>query len=77
MDVVYLEQPTWSEEDERHTEEGRAIFGIHDETVFGRLHSDEFPLAPRPKVATYDSRAAAEKRKARRKDARKGRKRNR
>lgn len=77
MDVAYLEQPTWSEEDERHTEEGRALFGIHDETVFGRLHSDEFPLAPRPKVATRDSRTAAEKRKARRKDARKSRKRNR
>jgi ribosomal protein L5 len=74
---VYLDQPSWTEEDERRTQEGRALFGIHDQTVISRASFDEFPRPAGPNVSTHDSRTAAHKRKARRKEARKSRKRNR
>lgn len=76
MDAVYLDIPSWTEEDERRTQEGRALFGIHNQTIISRASVDEFPRKARPGVSG-NSRVAARKRKARRKEARKGRKRNR
>jgi hypothetical protein len=48
MDVVYLKLATWTEEADRRTEEGRALFRIHEETVLSRATVDEFPKAARP-----------------------------
>lgn len=54
-DVVYLDKPEWSDEDEEVAEKGRAYFDIPRENEISRLSRDEFPTvqakpssAPRP-----------------------------
>jgi len=43
IDVVYFERPTWTEEDDRWTEQGRSLFGIHQELAMGHATVLEFP----------------------------------
>lgn len=78
MDVIYLEQPEWTEDDDRIAEEGRALFGIlGDSAVVRRVSFDEFPKPVVPQEPRRRANDDVAKRRAKRKEARKSRKRNR
>lgn len=80
MDAIYLDQPEWSDDDDRRAEEGRLLFGISAEPILRRASFDEFPKVIAPRIVKRKSDAEGKKRakaKAKRKEARKSRKRNR
>lgn len=77
MDVVYFDQPTWTDDDDRVADEGRKLFGLMSNPVYRRGSFDEFPIQHASKASGPPRRSDGGRRKAKRKEAKKSRRRNR
>jgi hypothetical protein len=69
MDAIYIDQPTWSDDDDRIAEEGRSLFGILSRPALHRVSVDEFPKVSAPKAsnrrADSDNKQRTKRKKSR------------